>query len=430
MPQGRIDKIIKEYNQYLDDLIKDLASKGIYVNRESMAYGYTLDLNNLGLKKIPKLPPHIMSIDLSDNPISKIENLSPGVNMLRLNGTKISKIENLPPNLTDLDLSDNPISKIENLPINLKMLYLNSTNISKIENLPINLTYLDLSYTNISKIENLPPTLEKLYLNSTNISKIGNLPPKLKELYLSNTPYYKSLAFSKPEFKTFIFNNKEYKYHTIKKGTLLFRRTHTVKKINESLVGFRNGDNYLYPPNHRIYCTMKPTYDNNQYAYIYGNIQTIWELKEDINLLINQYNYPEEIQTTCNTIDVRDEGNCISSYLQEKYKIRGVFADKNDDKNIIDILKGEHQHPYISQNISFYPFKKLENKDILTPVSKYDLNWLVKHLDDYVAEPIIIMTDSASVLKSLYSSKGYKHIDGITYKIDERKDGSLIFIKN
>ena len=66
MSQKKIDKIIREYDERLDEKIKDLLSKGIYVSRESMAYGYTLALNSLGLKKIPELPSHITSIDLSD----------------------------------------------------------------------------------------------------------------------------------------------------------------------------------------------------------------------------------------------------------------------------------------------------------------------------------------------------------------------------
>ncbi len=83
--------------------------------------------------------------------------------LLNLSKKNLLKIpNNLRNNITKLVLSDNNITKIENLPQRIMYLYLYSNNISKIENLSQHITYLDLQKNNqISKIENLPLTIRR-----------------------------------------------------------------------------------------------------------------------------------------------------------------------------------------------------------------------------------------------------------------------------
>ncbi len=71
---------------------------------------------------------YLHTLDLSDNKISKIENLPCYLNSLNLENNFISKIENLPCYLKSLNISNsignNVISKIENLPVSLRSLNL------------------------------------------------------------------------------------------------------------------------------------------------------------------------------------------------------------------------------------------------------------------------------------------------------------------
>ena len=149
--------------------------------------GYLLDEDN-----------NIIGLNLSDNQISKIENLKEleSLQRLDLSNNQISKIENLKEleSLQLLYLENNQISKIENLKEleSLQLLYLENNQISKIENLKEleSLQRLDLSNNQISKIENLKElqSLRTLYLYNNQISKIENLKElqSLRTLYLYN----------------------------------------------------------------------------------------------------------------------------------------------------------------------------------------------------------------------------------------------------
>ena len=120
-----------------------------------------LNLSQLQLTAIPKeiqAVKNLQVLDLSDNQISKIENLADlPLQYLNLSSNQISKIENLAGlPLQELVLWSNQISKIENLAgLPLQELYLSNNQISTIENLD-NCFFqtLDLQSNKISKIEN------------------------------------------------------------------------------------------------------------------------------------------------------------------------------------------------------------------------------------------------------------------------------------
>ena len=91
-------------------------------------------------------------------------------------------------NLEVLYLSNNLITKIENLNENLKELGLRDNQIEVIENLNENLEGLYLSYNQIKVIENLNENLEVLHLSNNLITKIENLNENLKWLHLGGNP--------------------------------------------------------------------------------------------------------------------------------------------------------------------------------------------------------------------------------------------------
>ena len=138
------------------------------------------------ITKIENLPKNLQKLYLYDNQITKIENLPNSLQKLYLSYNQITKIENLPNSLRKLYLSYNQITKIENLSDSLRILWLDGNQITKIENLPKNLQHLNLESNQITKIENLPKNLQKLDLSHNQITKIENLPENLQTLYLEN----------------------------------------------------------------------------------------------------------------------------------------------------------------------------------------------------------------------------------------------------
>jgi len=75
--------------------------------------------------------------------------------------------------LQELCISNNQITKIENLPNSVQQLYLHYNEITKIENLPSSLQMLDLENNQITKIENLPNSIQKLYLHYNEITELS-----------------------------------------------------------------------------------------------------------------------------------------------------------------------------------------------------------------------------------------------------------------
>lgn len=149
--------------------------------------GY-LNLSSFGLEVIPAEingMDWLYELNLSNNSISKIENLSglPNLGLLMLYNNSIKKIENLDelPNLSGLYIDNNKIEKIENLEklVNLEALALFRNEISEIQNLHfnINLGRLLLDFNKIKKIENLEQLtkLNFLTLPNNKIQRIENL---------------------------------------------------------------------------------------------------------------------------------------------------------------------------------------------------------------------------------------------------------------
>ncbi|MCG8207164.1 TIR domain-containing protein [Tenacibaculum finnmarkense] len=177
----------------------------------------------------------ITGLNISDNKITKIENIDKLINLSRLFlfGNKITKIENLDTltNLSLLDISFNQITKIENLDklTNLSKLKIIGNQITKIENIDkltklyelnisqnkiieienidklTNISFLDISFNQIAKIENIDKLTNIYQLNFHNnqIMKIENIDKLIKLSFL------------------FLFNNQITKIENLDKLTKL-----------------------------------------------------------------------------------------------------------------------------------------------------------------------------------------------------------------
>jgi len=137
--------------------------------------------------------PNVEIMDLSDNLITKMDNLDDlkSLTSLNLSNNKITEIGNLDncDNLKDLDLSHNLIEKVENLRPTKKELVINLSNnkIKKMENFPDNTIELYLKNNLIEYIENLPKKLLSLVILGNDIKEIKNINFQLVDLHYEST---------------------------------------------------------------------------------------------------------------------------------------------------------------------------------------------------------------------------------------------------
>jgi hypothetical protein len=106
----------------------------------------TLDLSNLGLNELPKLPSELKRLNCS--------------------GNNLTIIKELPESLEYINCNKNKIYLIEEFPLNCKYIDCSYNNLKSLPELPMDCTYLDISHNEFKRIPILPDTIE--YLNYFN----------------------------------------------------------------------------------------------------------------------------------------------------------------------------------------------------------------------------------------------------------------------
>lgn len=141
-----------------------------------------LSLCALKLSTLPPMPPHLLSIDLSDNYLTEIPYFSSKLKILRARNNKFTKIELLPVNLTLLDLRNNKIFEITRFPPALTYLNIRANRMSKLATLPKTLTILKAQHNLLSTLPCLPPRLIKIYVSNNRLNALPRIPGKIKFL--------------------------------------------------------------------------------------------------------------------------------------------------------------------------------------------------------------------------------------------------------
>ena len=152
----------------------------------------TFDLSNLGLVKIPdeiKDMANILSLDVSKNKITVIENIPPNAEEVNLSDNEIENIPEdvFPTSVTILNLSKNYIGDVSNLHITLIDLDISFNCIKDIESLG-NITALAKLVASYNNLKNIPKFSSMLlYLDvSNNMIESVNVHHSVRELYISN----------------------------------------------------------------------------------------------------------------------------------------------------------------------------------------------------------------------------------------------------
>ncbi len=109
-----------------------------------------LDLSNLGLEELPRLPSNLIKLNCSSN--------------------KLTILRELPEGLQYLNCSRNQIYLIEEFPINCKYIDCSFNRLKSLPDLPIDCTYLNISHNLFNRLPQLPDTIEYLNYFNNNIS--------------------------------------------------------------------------------------------------------------------------------------------------------------------------------------------------------------------------------------------------------------------
>lgn len=141
-----------------------------------------LSLCALKLSTLPPIPPHVVSIDLSDNYLTELPYFSSKLKVLRARNNKFTKIELLPVNLTLLDLRNNKIFEITRFPPALTYLNIRANRMTKLATLPNTLTILKAQHNLLSTLPCLPPRLIKIYVSNNRLNALPRIPGRVKFL--------------------------------------------------------------------------------------------------------------------------------------------------------------------------------------------------------------------------------------------------------
>lgn len=196
---------------------------------------------------------NLITLDLSNNSLTKIHNLPESLEELILDNNKLTSLTHSMPNLKRLKIINNNISEIK-LSNSIESAYLNNNPIISISSID-NIKYLNISNTNIKHIHSYP----KLEIFECQYTKIKSIPrmDKLKELIcnysdvsdISELKYLESIEMINTQISKIHHMNSLYslKYHGDNKFRLsnlyqLFNIMKNKKNINEILFKLSNID--------------------------------------------------------------------------------------------------------------------------------------------------------------------------------------------
>jgi len=172
-----------------------------------------LNLMNLDITSLPKLPHGITHLNCNNTNIGFIKQLPSTLVSLHCTGYGLREICKLPPFLKELRCDNNPgLRLLPDLPDSLEYLDCSHCNLRELPSLPPNLTRLFCCYNPLLKslpalpngllemdstgvrLQVLPPSL--MYLK-TNMSVDADLPPSLRFLFCADGTFYRKEQVAK-----------------------------------------------------------------------------------------------------------------------------------------------------------------------------------------------------------------------------------------
>jgi hypothetical protein len=289
--------------------------------------------------------------------LSEVPSVFPTVDSILIRPIGLTELPVLPPSLVYLNVSGNPV-KLPTLPTGLRSLLCANCRIEELPDLPDTIEYLDARNNNIKDITKLPKYLfqspigktnsPNTILHSTNLLLTGNpLPIGFLNGYGSITQY------SKKHVANIYEHEGEHVYTMIlPKGTLLFRSSNTLYS-EEEILGIYDAEkkkHILYPEFNVFFYPYPFVAD----SFLDVSYLHVFEIERDVEVLMGVTPSPNtradridsKYMVTCDTIssDINTVVGhkfdpCFSrSFSTRHTSISGMFvlAKEDTDKHILN----------------------------------------------------------------------------------------------
>jgi len=164
----KIDNIV-----YKSDLLK--ANKIIEDWIEEGNKNKVLDLSNLNLRILPKLPSNLFKLKINNNLLTELPSLSSDLKLLDCSYNKLISLSNLPTDLRHLFCENNQLNSLPKLPNKLSILCCCTNKLTILPNLNNKLLILDCGENKLTSLPNLPNSLEILYCFDNFLTSLPDL---------------------------------------------------------------------------------------------------------------------------------------------------------------------------------------------------------------------------------------------------------------
>ncbi|ELF7273489.1 type III secretion system effector E3 ubiquitin transferase SspH2 [Salmonella enterica] len=146
-----------------------------------------LNVGESGLTTLPDhLPPHITTLIIPDNNLTRLSTLPAGLQELIVAGNQLPSLPALPSGLRELSIYGNPLTSLPALPSGLCKLSAFGNQLTSLPALPQGLRELSVSDNQLASLPALPSGLCKLWAYNNRLPSLPALPTGLQELSVSD----------------------------------------------------------------------------------------------------------------------------------------------------------------------------------------------------------------------------------------------------
>ncbi|EKS4799649.1 type III secretion system effector E3 ubiquitin transferase SspH1 [Salmonella enterica] len=147
-----------------------------------------LNVGASGLTTLPdRLPPHITTLVIPDNNLTRLPELPEGLRELEVSGNlQLTSLPSLPQGLQKLWAYNNWLTSLPTLPPGLGDLAVSNNQLTSLPEMPPALRELRVSGNNLTSLPALPSGLQKLWAYNNRLTSLPEMSPGLQELDVSH----------------------------------------------------------------------------------------------------------------------------------------------------------------------------------------------------------------------------------------------------
>ncbi|EPC4790647.1 E3 ubiquitin--protein ligase, partial [Salmonella enterica] len=138
------------------------------------------------LTSLPDLPSGLCKLWAFNNQLASLPTLPPSLRELSVDGNLLPSLPALPSGLQSLSASHNQMASLPTLPPGLEELVVDGNQLPSLPALPLRLQTLRASHNLLTHLSALPPGLQSLWATNNRLTSLSALPPGLEELAVSD----------------------------------------------------------------------------------------------------------------------------------------------------------------------------------------------------------------------------------------------------